>query len=153
MSDAPTGPEPAASAGSRQDLLLAVLANAVVTVPGVVRLEPTLSTAGPGVLLHRSTTDGIRLLDRAGVVDVDVAVGSRTHGRTKPHASIFEAALRRLEVAPADAAMVGDSPADDVAGARALGMRAILLDREGRYPDEPERIPNLFALPAALGLL
>ena len=85
-------------------------------------------------------------------LDVDVAVGSRAHGRTKPHASIFEAALRSLEVAPADAAMVGDSPADDVAGARALGMRAILLDREDNYPDETERIPDLFALPAALGL-
>jgi HAD superfamily hydrolase (TIGR01549 family) len=85
-------------------------------------------------------------------LEVDVAVGSRAHGRTKPHASIFEAALRSLEVAPADAAMVGDSPADDVAGARALGMRAILLDREDCYPDEPERIPDLFALPAALGL-
>jgi HAD superfamily hydrolase (TIGR01549 family) len=85
-------------------------------------------------------------------LDVDVAVGSRAHGRTKPHASIFEAALQRLDVAPADAAMVGDSPADDVAGARALGMRAILLDRDDRYPDEPERIPNLLALPAALGL-
>ena len=85
-------------------------------------------------------------------LEVDVAVGSRAHGRTKPHASIFEAALRSLEVAPVDAAMVGDSPADDVAGARALGMRAILLDREDCYPDEPERIPDLFALPAALGL-
>ena len=85
-------------------------------------------------------------------LDVDVAVGSRTHGRTKPHASIFRAALERLDVQPAAAAMVGDSPADDVAGARALGMRAILLDRDDRYPDEPERIPDLFALPAALGL-
>jgi putative hydrolase of the HAD superfamily len=86
-------------------------------------------------------------------LDVDVAVGSRAHGRTKPHASIFEAALEILAVAAADAAMVGDSPADDVAGARALGMRAILLDRDDRYPDEPERITDLFALPAALGLV
>jgi hypothetical protein len=31
-------------------------------------------------------------------------------------------------------------------------MRVILLDRDDRYPDEPERIPDLFALPAALGL-
>jgi putative hydrolase of the HAD superfamily len=85
-------------------------------------------------------------------LEVDVAVGSRAHGRTKPHASIFEAALQRLAVAPDEAAMVGDSPSDDVAGARALGMRAILLDRDDRYPDEPERIPDLFALPAALGL-
>ena len=30
--------------------------------------------------------------------------------------------------------MVGDSYADDIEGARALGMRAILLDREGLHP-------------------
>jgi HAD superfamily hydrolase (TIGR01549 family) len=86
-------------------------------------------------------------------LEVDVAVGSRSHGRTKPHASIFEAALRRLDVEPADAAMVGDSPADDVAGARALGMRAILLDRDGLHVGEPDRIDTLLALPAALGLI
>jgi hypothetical protein len=32
-------------------------------------------------------------------------------------------------------------------------MRAVLVDREGRYPDEPERLDDLRALPAALGLL
>ena len=48
--------------------------------------------------------------------------------------------------------MVGDSYADDIEGARALGMRAILLDREGLYPGEPDRIADLAALPAALGL-
>jgi HAD superfamily hydrolase (TIGR01549 family) len=85
-------------------------------------------------------------------LDVDVAVGSWSHGRTKPHASIFEAALVALAVAPADAVMVGDSYADDIEGARALGMRAILIDRDGLYPDGPDRIGGLGELPAALGL-
>jgi FMN phosphatase YigB (HAD superfamily) len=60
-----------------------------------------------------------------------VCVGSLRHGHVKPHRSIFEAALAALGASPADAAMVGDSYADDIAGARALGMRAILLDRDG----------------------
>jgi len=85
-------------------------------------------------------------------LEVDAMVGSRLHGRTKPHPSIFVAALRLLEVQPEEAAMVGDSYEDDIAGARALGMRAILLDRDGLRPDEPERIDTLLALPAALGL-
>jgi putative hydrolase of the HAD superfamily len=100
-------------------------------------------------------SNGQRDLDEFVVhhgLDVDVAVGSMAHGRRKPDPSIFEAALARLGVAPAEAAMVGDSPADDVEGARSLGMRALLLDREGRYPDAFERIPDLLALPAALGL-
>jgi HAD superfamily hydrolase (TIGR01549 family) len=83
---------------------------------------------------------------------VDVAVGSRAFGRTKPHPSIFREALGALDVEPSDAAMVGDSYEDDIEGARALGMRAFLLDREERYPDEPDRLTTLLALPAALGL-
>ena len=84
---------------------------------------------------------------------VDAALGSGAFGRTKPHPTIFRAVLERLDVEPADAAMVGDSPEDDIEGARAAGIeRAFLLDREGRYPDVPDRLPDLFALPAALGL-
>jgi putative hydrolase of the HAD superfamily len=85
-------------------------------------------------------------------LEVDAAVGSRAHGRTKPHPSIFAAALQELGAAPEEAAMVGDSYEDDIEGARALGMRAILLDRDGRFPEVEDRIDTLLALPAALGL-
>jgi putative hydrolase of the HAD superfamily len=85
-------------------------------------------------------------------LDVDAMIGSRAHGRTKPHPSIFVAALRALGATPAETAMVGDSFEDDIEGARALGMRAILLDRDGRHPEAEDRIDTLLALPAALGL-
>jgi putative hydrolase of the HAD superfamily len=85
-------------------------------------------------------------------LEVDVAVGSKAHGRTKPDPSIFAAALQALGVRADEAAMVGDSYEDDVEGARALGMRGILLDREGFQPDVEDRIDTLLALPAALGL-
>jgi FMN phosphatase YigB (HAD superfamily) len=49
--------------------------------------------------------------------------------------------------------MVGDSPEDDIEGARAAGIEtAFLLDREERYPEFDPRLPDLFALPAALGV-
>ena len=48
--------------------------------------------------------------------------------------------------------MVGDSLEDDVEGARALGMLAFLVDRQGRYPQAANRLDTLLALPAALGL-
>jgi HAD superfamily hydrolase (TIGR01549 family) len=83
---------------------------------------------------------------------VDAAVGSGAHGKTKPHPAIFLSALDELGVRPQEAAMVGDSPDDDVAGARALGMQAFLVDREGRFPEAVGRLPDLRALPAALGL-
>jgi HAD superfamily hydrolase (TIGR01549 family) len=85
-------------------------------------------------------------------LDVDASLASGAHGWTKPHESIFRAVLERLDVAPDEAAMVGDSPEDDVVGARALGMRAFLLDRDGRYEEWEGRLPDLYALPAALGL-
>jgi FMN phosphatase YigB (HAD superfamily) len=85
-------------------------------------------------------------------LDVDAIVDSRTHGRVKPHPTIFQAALDLLEVDAADAVMVGDSPAEDIDGARALGMRAILIDRVDRHPDVEERLNDLYGLPAALGI-
>jgi putative hydrolase of the HAD superfamily len=85
-------------------------------------------------------------------LDVDATVGSRSHGRIKPDPSIFSAALDALDVEASEAAMVGDSYEDDIEGARALGIHAILLDRDGLRPEEPNRIDTLLALPAALGL-
>ena len=86
-------------------------------------------------------------------LQVDAALGSRAFGRTKPHPTIFREVLQRLGVEPAEAAMVGDSPEDDVEGARAAGIeQAFLLDRDGRYPEVANRLPDLYALPAALGL-
>jgi putative hydrolase of the HAD superfamily len=85
-------------------------------------------------------------------LEVDAAIGSKAHGKIKPHPSIFVAALRALDAEPGEAAMVGDSYEDDIEGARALGMRAILVDRDGLRVDAEDRVDSLLALPAALGL-
>jgi putative hydrolase of the HAD superfamily len=85
-------------------------------------------------------------------LDVDAAVSSGAHGKTKPHPAIFQSALEQLGVSAGEAAMVGDSPEDDVEGAKALGMRAFLIDRDDRFPEVVGRLPDLLALPAALGL-
>lgn len=85
-------------------------------------------------------------------LDVDAIVDSRSHGRVKPHPTIFEAALERLGASPAEAVMVGDSLEEDIEGAKALGMRAILIDREERHLEVEPRLTDLYGLPAALGL-
>ena len=77
---------------------------------------------------------------------------SNAHGKTKPHESIFRALLELLGVEPGEAVMVGDTIEDDVEGARAVGMRAVLLDREGRYPEVEGRLDDLRELPVVLGL-
>ena len=86
-------------------------------------------------------------------LDVDVALSSRVHGKVKPHPTIFQAVLDHLGVEPERAAMVGDSPEDDLEGARSLGMRAFLVDRDELHPEAEDRLPSLLALPAALGLV
>lgn len=62
---------------------------------------------------------------------VDAIVVSAQVGAPKPDARMFEAAVQVAGCAPTDAIHVGDSPDHDVAGARAAGIRALLLDRTG----------------------
>jgi HAD superfamily hydrolase (TIGR01549 family) len=85
-------------------------------------------------------------------LNVDASLSSGRHGKTKPHPTIFRAALELLGVEPEAAVMVGDSIDDDVEGARAAGIRGLLLDRENRYPEVEEKLTDLRPLPAALGL-
>jgi len=64
----------------------------------------------------------------------EVVIDSAVVGVTKPDPRIFEIALDRLDVTPAETIMVGDSPSADVAGAHAAGLRAALLDPHHLYP-------------------
>lgn len=102
-----------------------------------------------GLVSNTSRSRLPRLID-AFSLDVDAWISSGAHGKVKPSPSIFRAMLEMLEVEPHEAVMVGDSLDDDVAGARALGMRAFLIDREGRYPHREDALPDLYALPDAL---
>ena len=83
-------------------------------------------------------------------LDVDAWISSGSHGKVKPSPLIFAAALDLLGVSARDAVMVGDSLEDDVEGAQACGLRAILLDRGNRFPEHVGRIESLRELPAAL---
>jgi len=84
-------------------------------------------------------------------LDVDAWVSSRTHGKVKPSPTIFRAVLDELGVVPEAAVMVGDSAEDDIEGARALGMTAYLVDRDGRTGSD-DALPTLLALPALIGI-
>ena len=79
-------------------------------------------------------------------LEIDAGISSFHHGKTKPHASIFRAVLDLLDVEPYEALMVGDSVDDDIEGARAAGLQAVLLDRLGLRPDFSPRIASLAEL-------
>jgi HAD superfamily hydrolase (TIGR01662 family) len=111
-----------------------------------------LRTAGLRIgLVSNSSRDVHEFAVHHGL-DVDAGISSFHHGHTKPHASIFRAVLDLLGVEAAEAVMVGDTISDDIEGARALNMRAILVDREGTRPEFEPRIETLSELPALLGL-
>jgi putative hydrolase of the HAD superfamily len=78
----------------------------------------------------------IKRLGLASRVDAVVFCGDV--GWRKPAPQIFRFALDRLGVRPAESLFVGDDPRWDLAGPRAVGIDAILIDREGALscPDE-----------------
>ena len=112
----------------------------------------TLRSAGLRIGLVSNSARDVREFARHHGLEVDAGISSFHHGRTKPHASIFRAVLDLLGIEPPEAVMVGDTIADDIEGAVALGMRAILVDREGAHADFEPRVETLNELPPLLGL-
>jgi 2-haloalkanoic acid dehalogenase type II len=72
-----------------------------------------------------------RVLERCGLDgQLDGTVTSAGVGARKPDPAIFAAALELADCEPAEALHVGDTLEEDVVGARAAGIRALLIDRE-----------------------
>ena len=102
--------------------------------------------------LVSNTSRDLGAFVRHFALDVDAWIASGSYGKVKPSPLIFRAALELVGCEPQAALMVGDSPRDDVAGAKAVGMHALLLDRAGLHPDAAERIESLAELPDTIGL-
>ena len=138
---------------------LPILSSLPVPNAGSLDVLHTLHSRGfrLGLICNTGRTPGkmLRLvLDRLGLARyLSVLTFSDEVGLRKPHPEIFQRTLSALDVAPADAAHVGDDVTTDVAGARGVGMRAIHLCRPTSVSQESggaEAISNLIALPAAL---
>jgi putative hydrolase of the HAD superfamily len=88
------------------------------------------------------------VLERTGLRGlVDAVVISAELGVAKPDPAIFRAALDRLGASAADAMHVGDSVEADVAGARAAGLEAVLVARNGgQAPDGVRVVASLDGL-------
>ncbi len=78
-------------------------------------------------------------LDMLGLLrPFESVVLSSEVGLIKPHRLLFDVALSQLGVAPGEAWYVGDNPHADVAGAKAAGMGAVLVQR----PDDGRPRPS-----------
>jgi len=72
------------------------------------------------------------VLERCGLgALLDAVVTSAEVGARKPDPRIFEVALERVGCRPGEALHVGDTRDEDLAGGRAAGIRALLIDRDG----------------------
>ena len=72
------------------------------------------------------------MLERCGLGGLlDGAVSSAVAGARKPDPAIFAPALELAGCGPDEALHVGDTLEEDVAGARAAGIRPLLIDRTG----------------------
>jgi putative hydrolase of the HAD superfamily len=103
-----------------------------------------------------SNSEGMldRLFAELGIGDdFDLLLDSGKVGLEKPDPRLFAIALERFAVTPAEALHLGDIYSTDIAGARAAGMRAALVDPyghyNGMYPDVP-RVPGAVAVADAL---
>ena len=61
---------------------------------------------------------------------VDHWISSERAGSCKPDARIFHVALERTSCGPEEALFVGDSRVHDIQGARAVGLRSVLITEE-----------------------
>jgi REG-2-like HAD superfamily hydrolase len=86
-----------------------------------------------------------RILEGLGLASrIDFVLCSAVEEVEKPHAPIFRRALDRAGADPDEAVHVGDSLVKDVEGARAAGIAAVLLDRDGKEGPlaRPEPLPD-----------
>lgn len=88
-------------------------------------------------------------LERAGIgALVDETVSSAVVGAAKPAPAVFLRGLELAGCAAAEAVHVGDSVDNDIEGARAVGLRAILVQRAGDPPAGVETVRSLAELSA-----
>lgn len=90
----------------------------------------------------RNDDDVRRDWEQFGLADCFAAyVTSHDAGVAKPHAEIFRRALAAVGATPSDAAIIGDRPERDLAGARAVGMRSIWM-RPSNFKGDPHPLPD-----------
>lgn len=85
-----------------------------------------------GILTNGSEEQQLDKLRTIGLHSaVDVICISEQIGAQKPSGEAFNTLAEKLDVAPSECLFIGDNPRQDIAGARAAGMQAILIERYG----------------------
>jgi len=122
------------------------------TVPTLTRLRERQIELG---IISNFDSRLFTVLRGLGIAELfaTVTISSLAHA-AKPSPKIFQLALEKHALDPEEALYVGDSVHDDVEGATKVGLRAVLLDRQGKHAEAGvQRIRTLEELvPLAEGL-
>ena len=105
--------------------------------PDAIPLVAKLRDGGlaVGVLTNGTRGQQLKKLAAIGLEDVfDVVCVSEEIGFQKPDVRAFEALARGVGMRTSEVVFVGDHPSHDIAGARAAGMRAGLVERYSAPP-------------------
>lgn len=150
---APDGPDPleASRALDHATVRAAMLASlAFRTFPDVMPALRELRDRGLRLVVVSNWDCSLpEWLDRCGIGElVDGSVSSAVVGEAKPAPAVFEAGLRLAGCDAAEALFVGDSVENDVLGARAAGLRAVLVQRAGDPPLGVQTVRSLGELSA-----
>ena len=91
-------------------------------------------------------------LDRLGLTDeIDELITGDTLPAGKPDPRAFAHALDRLDAGADEVVMVGDSLENDVRGAQAVGIQAVLIDRNDAHASAD--VPRVRVLTQVLGVV
>jgi putative hydrolase of the HAD superfamily len=83
-------------------------------------------------------SNGSRWPDSLGLGGIfEAVVFAQDHRAAKPDRAIFAVVEAQMKIAPGQAVLVGDSPLNDVVGAKRSGWRAVWIDRQGESPYRP----------------
>ncbi|MCL2795144.1 MAG: HAD family hydrolase [Microbacteriaceae bacterium] len=133
---------PAPSAPAELDELFTVYLGAYRAAwrafPDSLELLRSLRSCGfrVGILTNGTEDQQVDKLEVVGLAEeIDVVCISERIGAQKPEPLAFATLARELGVTPDQCLFVGDNAEQDVAGALAAGMSALLVDRSGAHAD------------------
>ncbi|MCY4063154.1 MAG: HAD family hydrolase [Chloroflexi bacterium] len=132
-----------------------------VVFPDVPPMLRALQQAGIrlGIVTNASQPMAMRdaELERHGLIQYfpDCRISAADAGYLKPDKRIFNCALEQMGTSPEETVFIGDNPEADIAGARSVGMNAVLrvtsrMETNGAHIAYHPRLRTMERLPAIL---
>jgi putative hydrolase of the HAD superfamily len=103
-----------------------------------------LKQAKTGIVTNGLEEDYEKVLQKLGATSFfDVTVGADSCHTAKPDSKIFLHAVEKLLLKPEEVIFVGDSVERDYEGAKKVGLKPLLIDREGKALENVDSIRSL----------